>query len=464
MRSPVNRHRFWQLVADAALIAVAWLLAFQLRFDSFGKIPPFYEKLVNWETVLLVVAIKLVVFTDVRLLQPLVALRVHAGHVGRGARGHGRMPRGQPRRLLLPARGHRAAPARDRHSRLAAPARARRGLAPAGSHDLRATRRFEPRRPRQGGRDRRRRGRGSARDPRDAEVARARVHADRSRRRRPAQEEPPAPRCPRAGDDRRASAHPPGQQAGRAPDRDPLRLRRSAPEGGRVRTRRAGSREDAARPLRPDLRRLEPRGADPPRAGRGHPRPRAGRGRLRGDRRVPARRDGSHLGRGRLDRVRALPPGGPSRRREADPRRPGRVAPLRDRARARRRPRLPGSSPRDRGRRQPREAALGLRALPAERRLPRRGLQARADDGGEPARVGAEQRSRDEGARPGRGRVQGEALRPRLDRQGSERAGGLRPVEGALRVDRRDVRRARRGVRPASSPCASGTSSTPPAR
>src|SRR5215203_5789601 len=63
MRSPVNRHRFWQLVADGVLIAVAWLLAFQLRFDSFGKIPPFYEKLVNWETVLLVVAIKLVVFT-----------------------------------------------------------------------------------------------------------------------------------------------------------------------------------------------------------------------------------------------------------------------------------------------------------------------------------------------------------------------------------------------------------------
>ena len=63
MRSPVNRHRFWQLVADAALIAIAWLLAFQLRFDSFGKIPPFYEKLVNWETVLLVVGIKLVVFT-----------------------------------------------------------------------------------------------------------------------------------------------------------------------------------------------------------------------------------------------------------------------------------------------------------------------------------------------------------------------------------------------------------------
>ncbi len=63
MRSPVNRHRIWQVAADGVLIAVAWLLAFQLRFDSFGSIPPFYERLVNWRTVLLVVAIKLVVFT-----------------------------------------------------------------------------------------------------------------------------------------------------------------------------------------------------------------------------------------------------------------------------------------------------------------------------------------------------------------------------------------------------------------
>jgi FlaA1/EpsC-like NDP-sugar epimerase len=63
MRFPVNRHRIWQVAADGVLVAVAWLLAFQLRFDSFGSIPPFYERLVNWRTVLLVVAIKLVVFT-----------------------------------------------------------------------------------------------------------------------------------------------------------------------------------------------------------------------------------------------------------------------------------------------------------------------------------------------------------------------------------------------------------------
>jgi FlaA1/EpsC-like NDP-sugar epimerase len=63
MRSPVNRHRIWQIAADAVLIAAAWLLAFQIRFDSYGKIPPFFERLVSWRTVLLVVAIKLLVFT-----------------------------------------------------------------------------------------------------------------------------------------------------------------------------------------------------------------------------------------------------------------------------------------------------------------------------------------------------------------------------------------------------------------
>jgi FlaA1/EpsC-like NDP-sugar epimerase len=63
MNSLVNRHRVWQLAADGGLIAAAWLLAFQIRFDSLGRIPPFYEKLVSWRTVLLVVGIKLLVFT-----------------------------------------------------------------------------------------------------------------------------------------------------------------------------------------------------------------------------------------------------------------------------------------------------------------------------------------------------------------------------------------------------------------
>jgi FlaA1/EpsC-like NDP-sugar epimerase len=55
----VNRHRLWQLVADAALIATAWWLAFELRFDH--GVPPFYDTLFQ-RTILIVLAIKLVVF------------------------------------------------------------------------------------------------------------------------------------------------------------------------------------------------------------------------------------------------------------------------------------------------------------------------------------------------------------------------------------------------------------------
>ena len=56
---PVNRHRLWQLAADAVLVAAAWWLAFQLRFDQ--GVPRFYETLFN-RTIGIVIAIKLVVF------------------------------------------------------------------------------------------------------------------------------------------------------------------------------------------------------------------------------------------------------------------------------------------------------------------------------------------------------------------------------------------------------------------
>ena len=56
---PVNRHRIWQLVADAGLIALAWYLAFELRFDH--GVPRYYETLFR-RTILIVVAIQLVVF------------------------------------------------------------------------------------------------------------------------------------------------------------------------------------------------------------------------------------------------------------------------------------------------------------------------------------------------------------------------------------------------------------------
>src|SRR3954465_5565778 len=59
MRFPISRHRAWQLLADGALVAAAWWLAFQLRFDQ--GVPVYYETLFR-RTVLIVLAIKLAVF------------------------------------------------------------------------------------------------------------------------------------------------------------------------------------------------------------------------------------------------------------------------------------------------------------------------------------------------------------------------------------------------------------------
>jgi len=56
---PVNRHRIWQLVADAGLIALAWWLAFWLRFDH-GVPNPYHRLFVD--TLAVVVAIKLATF------------------------------------------------------------------------------------------------------------------------------------------------------------------------------------------------------------------------------------------------------------------------------------------------------------------------------------------------------------------------------------------------------------------
>ncbi len=60
IRLPVNRHRVWQLVFDAFLIAAAWRLTFFLRFDK--TIPPFYRHLLDWQVIAAVVAIKLATF------------------------------------------------------------------------------------------------------------------------------------------------------------------------------------------------------------------------------------------------------------------------------------------------------------------------------------------------------------------------------------------------------------------
>jgi FlaA1/EpsC-like NDP-sugar epimerase len=60
MRSPVNRHRLWQLVVDAALVAAAWWLAWYVRFDH--EPPVYYRRYLDVDIVLLVVGITIPVF------------------------------------------------------------------------------------------------------------------------------------------------------------------------------------------------------------------------------------------------------------------------------------------------------------------------------------------------------------------------------------------------------------------
>ena len=59
MRSPVTRHSIWQVGVDALLVALAWWLAWSLRFEDR---PVYYDRYLDWSIVALVVAIKLPVF------------------------------------------------------------------------------------------------------------------------------------------------------------------------------------------------------------------------------------------------------------------------------------------------------------------------------------------------------------------------------------------------------------------
>ena len=162
-----------------------------------------------------------------RLLQPLVAVRLDAGHVGRAPRRDRRRDR-RLRRVRDPRLPSRVRSARHLGHRSAPPARVRHGRAPSCADDHRATVDGLDRGARQGGADRRRRRRGTADPPRDAAEPVARLHADRARRRRPAQEEPPAPRHPRPRHDGRAPRAPARAAPGRAPHRDSVGLGRRA--------------------------------------------------------------------------------------------------------------------------------------------------------------------------------------------------------------------------------------------
>ncbi len=60
IRLPVNRHRVWQIVFDAVLVAAAWRLTFFLRFDK--SVPIYYQHLLDWRVIALIVGIQLAAF------------------------------------------------------------------------------------------------------------------------------------------------------------------------------------------------------------------------------------------------------------------------------------------------------------------------------------------------------------------------------------------------------------------
>jgi FlaA1/EpsC-like NDP-sugar epimerase len=61
MRSPVNRHRLWQVAVDAGLIAAAWILSWYVRFEGDTR-PVYYDRYLEPDVVVLVVAAMLPVF------------------------------------------------------------------------------------------------------------------------------------------------------------------------------------------------------------------------------------------------------------------------------------------------------------------------------------------------------------------------------------------------------------------
>jgi FlaA1/EpsC-like NDP-sugar epimerase len=61
VRSPVNRHRLWQVAVDGGLVAAAWILSWFVRFEPDAR-PVYYDRYLEWDVVVLVVGITLPIF------------------------------------------------------------------------------------------------------------------------------------------------------------------------------------------------------------------------------------------------------------------------------------------------------------------------------------------------------------------------------------------------------------------
>ena len=206
------------------------------------------------------------------------------------------------------------------------------------------------------------------------------------------------------------------------------------------RARRAGA-DDADR-VRAAADRRPAHAAGARGQGRGHPGARAGADGGRARRRVPARAGRARHRRRRLDRLRAVPPDRARAAGAARAARPRRGQPVRDRARADRGPARAEHRLRPGGLQGGGADARGVRRAPADGRLPRRRLQARRADGEQPDRGGAQQLARHARDVPDRRRDGRARVHPRLDRQGGGARDGDGRLEGAGRVGGRGGRRA----------------------
>ena len=231
---PIHRHALPQLALDAGLVALAYYLAYRLRFDA--GIPDSYSDLM-WRTFAFAIVGSLVCFTGVGMYRHWMRwssqreyVKIAEGVVLAVAALIGYVAVVQPQ-LILDRLRLRRAHGPDRRARALRPAAGRlpdRHALPRAPALPAALERLPAAPGRALGADRGRRGRRPAAAAGAAQEPRARLPARRLRRRRPEEEG----HAGRARHDRRPAGGARRRRARRGDDRDPVGARHAARRGG----------------------------------------------------------------------------------------------------------------------------------------------------------------------------------------------------------------------------------------